>query len=294
MSEAAQDVQAPQQLPRLTGGWRRTVRLVHPVLGTFYLTATQTDHQLSQNPQKSTYVQVPPSGAYQATLHSRGTREGSWSIAGDLTVESQDLLRLLNPENRGLQFTSIEVRQGTEGFSLSNLNGYSLPWESITFTGADKQPISFSINGKCTQLPGPTTPLTKVSRDRPIPSWASGNELVRSWSITYSVQQTPIWANNSDAFPAYYRPGPATWSLSVTTGRQPMSHYAIRLVSAEGFVLTEGILTQINRSSGDRMRSFEYSTTVVDGALNPNRAYDDDIVILDIPLSWPSIWPGVV
>jgi hypothetical protein len=222
-----------------------------------------------------------------------GTTEIDWSLSGDLTKESSGLLNLLSPEARGLCFDYLEICQGFEGGRFNSINSYSLPWNSVTFSGSANQAISFSLNGKSILRPGTITSPLKNNLDHPIPSWATGNARIKSWTITHSVDQKPNWENNENNLPAYYRPGASSWNIQLTTVRALTEHTRIIFQGGGGFELLEGIVTSRGYQSGGRTSAFEYNLEI-QNVRNSVDAFSPSAVSITVPL-WPSnLWPNGV
>lgn len=290
MTQANPSLSGPEFLPRVVAGWRKAVLFDHPATGPIFLPATQAEWQESLSPQFTEYAVTPPTGPKQRTLHARGTKEISWSLAGDLTRESSSLLNLLHPQWRGVALNELQIQQGTEGGRFTASTPYALPWESVSFSAAQHSPVTFSISGKSTVPASSVIGLTKASLDHPIPSWSTGNSFVKAWSITHSVSLSPNWANDPQSLPSYYRPGSSRWQVQLTTVRTLMEHTIIKFV-AGAFELMEAIVTSRSFQSGDRTAGFHYQVTIEN--VRPDRqAFLPSAATITIPV-WPeSLWPG--
>jgi hypothetical protein len=257
-----------------------------------FLSANSADWKETLTPQYTEYALTNPYGAKQRTLHARGTKEISWDISGDLTRETSSLLFLLNPQWRGVSLNSLEIAQGSEGKRFVAINPYDIPWASVSFSGNQNGIVAYSLSGKSTVNPGLLSGTTKIGLAHPIPAWATGNNFVKSWTVSHNVPLSPNWQNNVNPLPQYYRPGPSQWTLNLTTIRVLVEHTIIRFTTG-GFTLIEGIVTSRNFRSGDRNSGFSYEVTIEN--VRPDlEAYLPSATTVTIPI-WPeSLWPDQI
>jgi hypothetical protein len=290
MPKADLSLMIPEFLPRPTAGWRKLVRLDHPATGLIYLPAPTASWKEDLTHSFTRYAKTPASGPYQKNLHARGTKEISWSVSGDLTQESVTLLNLLKPSERGVALTDLQIRQGTEGANFTPSNSFAIPWESVSFQGAANALITYSLSGRSTETWDIPDLVTKSSRDHVIPSWASGNDFVKSWSITHSVGLTPNWENNLEPLPRYYRSGMSEWQMQFTTVRSLQEHSQVKFVFGD-ITLVEAIVTSREFTSGDRTSGFTYSVGLTNARFTDTDAYQASALTITVPLTWPEVNP---
>lgn len=279
-----------EYFPRSVAGWRRGFSLKHPLTGDIVLATSSASWDTQGNPSYSKYLANNPQGPARKAIHSKGVEEISWSVSGDLSLESLGLLNLLKATARGVPFNELSLFQGFEGFHFEGPSTQIL-FDNITFTASQNSPVKFQLSGKSNKDPGnPTTPLSSPVH-RIIPSWATGNSYLTDWSITHAVSLSPIWKNNEDLKPGYYRPGLSEWSMTLGCVRSPSLHDTIRLASSDGIVFLNLVVTGVSRDAGDKAKGVKYKIQLTDIALESDEAYEDTFLQINLPVSWGDLWP---
>jgi hypothetical protein len=271
---------APVIFPRPVTGYRRQVQIAHPFTGVLNLLTNDAHWGDALQPNYVTYAYTPPSGPKQKTIHTAGPDEVTWSVSGELANSSIGLANLLDSNARGVQFQNIIIAQGANDvYYFSNSNGYSLPWSNFTLTGAQNAAVTFSLEGRSTQLPAPygTSGLALLP-DVPVPSWFTGNDFVLSWSISHAVNLTPKWTNTTSSLPFYYRPGVSEYTIQVTTAVALVGHSMIRF-GIGGVSLVEAVITSRNRVLGERNAPASYQVTTTNVRIVDQNAYLPSAVI---------------
>lgn len=246
-------------LPRVAAGYLKIVLIKLPDDGGYIpVLADQASWADSKSWQFTNYAWTPPRGPKQKTIHSIGTREVRITISGQLTRNSFDLGRLMDPGFRGVPIPEIFIQQGGEDVWLFQ-NVY---WSNFSFSGQPDGNISFSFEGRATTRPQAVSPRIQTVIPTPIPSWYSGNSYVTSWQISHSVSMSPNWANTTSEYPAYYRPGPSEFSLVFGTAFAIQEHNTIRIGINE-FTLLEALVQERTYSLGaGRTDPPEYNVTL--------------------------------
>jgi hypothetical protein len=269
---------APLVFPRLVGGYRRAVVLDHPLVGIVNILVNEAGWVETNSPVWTNYADTPSFGPKQKALHSRGTKEISWSIGGELTAESLTLLNLMLSTSRGLSFNSILIQQGTTAVQFLNPDGFSLPWTSFSANGAQDANVSFRLEGRSTRLPTPITPITTYSIQSPIPSWFTGNQYVTAWSMSHSVPLAPSWTNTPYPLPTYYRPGESEFSVDVTTAVALQEYDTIRF-GLGGVSLLDGLVINRTRNTGDRNSHHVYQVTLTNARTIDSNAFTPTVLV---------------
>lgn len=279
--------------PSAAGGWRKYVSVNHPTIGGFSLAASQAGWNDTLGVNRTVYALNPAYGVKRPTVHSRGTKEISWSISGDLTAESSLLMNLLEPASRGVSFTSIQISQAFEGGRFTNSTGWGLPWSDFSVEGSSGGLVTFTLSGRSCQEPSTVSVVPfQANPVHPIPAWASGNNLVKSWKLSHSISLSPVWGNSIDEMPRYYRPGVSSIKIAVMTVRQITPHYQIRFVNYAGAVFSSAVINNRSFMSGDRMSGFTYSAECEDIGATALSGYLPGVTV-SVPLAWPAIlWPS--
>jgi len=225
------------------GGWLRSAK-INGV--TAYCDSATLDQ--GNNYQYTRYALTLPTGNRQKVLHTRGTREVSWSISGDLTTESSGLLNFLHPYYRGLIFP-VAVLQS--GYQESDYIASAM-MENFSLQGAADGTIKYSISGKgLTNIVGAPS-WTVTGHRHPVPGWASGNTLVRSWSVTHSISLQANWHNSQQVLPTYYRPAESEYTMQIQT-LGTFAQYDTISLGVGTFTFVQGLVTKraINYSGND-------------------------------------------
>lgn len=266
--------------PRQVAGFRRLVQVNHPLCGSGTLLSTDASFNDAGNPNYTKYAATPGFGPKQKTIHSAGTREVTWSVAGEVTSASLGLLNLLWGKARGVNFNSLLISQGTANFYFDNAGAYGLPWNQFSVSGNQNAGLTFSLEGKATVDPSTTViPIAPVVVSTPVPSWTTGNELVLSWSLSHSTNLQPHWFNNPSMLPAYYRALDSEFTLQLTTAKE-LCNYTLVRIGYGNITFTELILTSANITFGDRNSTvtYEASSTNV-GIASQANAYNEFVNI---------------
>jgi len=274
---------------RQVAGYRRHVNFTHPGTGSLNLLVTQASWDEALTPQYNVFALTPPTGPKQKIIHSRGTKEISWNITGDLTRETITLANLLKPENRGVDPTSLRIQQGAETALFSNPETFNIPWGTFSLTGAQNSNISFSLSGKSTLLPTVPPAENILLAQHPLPSWSSGNSLVTGWTISHTVNLTANWDNNEDPLPVYYRPGESEYEFQVTTAIALAEHSLIKLASRD-VELLEGVVTSRGRETGDQSGHFSYRVSLTNVRFGLD-AFEPSSVSVIVANPTPDAWP---
>jgi len=229
---------------------------------------------------------TPVIGFKQKTVHARGVTEVSFSLTGDLTQESASVfLQLLDSANRGTNFPVV-IQQELPGIFLN-----SCLTEDITLTGAQNGIVTWSLSGKCLQLPTPAGKLTQIDFQHPIPAWASGAELVSTWSLSHKVALKATWRNNQRALPTYYRPGESEYSLSFTTLTELREHDRISIGVAD-ILIIEGLVLRRVFNTGGRNEPLKFQAEVTNVNIRPaniTKGPDVPREVPGVPLNLPSL-----
>lgn len=216
---------------RPIGGWLRAAR----INGVLVLTDSVSFRQ-PNNFQWTKYALTPPQGNRQKTGHARGTTEPGFSISGEFTAEAGGLIAFLTPGMRGVPFPVV-VSQGPTSLQMS-----PCLMETFNLTGAPNSTIKYSLSGKSINLPTSGGSVGQGSWQHPLPGWSSGNNLVRSWSITHSVGLGANFANDQNPFPAYYRSSESEYNLQVTTA-VVLREYDTVSIGIGNFAIVVGLVT---------------------------------------------------
>lgn len=235
------------------------------------------------SPKYTNYALTPPMGWKQKTGHSRGTKETSWNIAGELTVESLNILRFLDPSARGQLFT-VRMQQGP----TEEIIPYCV-MENFSLTGGSNGIITYTISGKSVFPVSYQDSRIANIRHHPIPGWASGrgDSFIRSWTITHSVGLTANWANDQNPRPVYYRPGESEYQLQLNTLADFREYDGIN-VGLGDFLIVRGLVTERGVTlSGREIKAYRVTVTNVNLEMN---AYSPGarITASRAPEAWPS------
>jgi hypothetical protein len=283
---------APVIYPRPVTGFRRLVQAAHPLCGVMTLLSTDASFSGTGNPNYTKYAFTPGVGPKQKTIHTVGTREVSWTIDGEITVASLGLLMLFAGTARGRNFSQLLVSQGTanslgqSNFFFDNPDGNSLPWNQISLSGNPNAGLTFSLEGRATIDPVPAPVLLgPVVVSPPVPAWATGNDLVISWSLSHNTNLQPSWFNSPDMLPAYYRALDSEFTLQLTTA-VALANYTLIRIGYGGVNLAEMVVTSENITFGDRNSPITYQVSSTNaGIMDQANAYREsvDIVLLGVP-----------
>jgi hypothetical protein len=233
------------------------------------------------SPNYTKYAFTPGIGPKQKAIHSAGTREVTWSVAGEVTATSLGLLRLFEGSARGVNFSQLLISQGIATFLFDNLDGVSIPWDQFSVSGNPNAGLTFSLEGKTTVDPLRTAvPITPVIVSAPVPSWTTGNDLVLSWSLSHNVNLQPFWFNSPGMLPAYYRALDSEFTLQITTAVALANYTLVRI--GFGYInFAELILTNENITFGDRNSPVTYQASSTNVAIvNQANAYQEYVQIL--------------
>lgn len=262
IQESEAFVIAPVITPRPAAGYRNVVRVDHPLTGTLDLLVTSASWNETNSYNFTPRAYTPNIGPKQEGLHSRGTKELTWRVDGDLTTETLPILNLALSEARGVSFNQIYMQQGSVIHQFSNQTGYSIPWTSFSLTGSPDSPITFSLEGRSILYPVPSFTILEVFPNKtPIPSWFSGNDYVTDWTFSHSVPLSAVWSNSSSPFPAYYRPGASEINMGFGTGIGLMEHTLVRF-GLGGIQILEGLVMDRGRVLGDQTTHHSYTVNL--------------------------------
>jgi hypothetical protein len=277
-------------------GHRRLVQVSHPNFNGCNLLTTDAGWSDTHQPNYVTYAFTPPSGSKQKTVHSQGPSEITWTLSGELTSSTIGLLSLMNSSARGVNFSTIHMLQGpVDSYYFSNNPsvGSFLPWSSFTLNGNQNGAVSYTLEGRSTNIPTnvPSAVSGLTLPDVPVPSWYTGNQYVTAWSISHSVNLAPQWANSPSAYPAYYRPGVSEYTIQVTTMVGLIEHSLIKF-GVGGITMVEAVVTSRNRTFGGRGAPMTYQATVNNARVSDqNQAYPS--VVVTIPATIPTAAFGI-
>lgn len=256
-----QAIGAADVFPRPVAGHRHAARIVLNNGETIDMLTTSAEITETLNWQFTSRALTPPEGPKQRVLHSKGTKEVSWSIAGDLSAEAIGLMGFFAPTNvfqrRGARLSQIIIQQGLRVEVLQDVY-----WSSISLSGSPNSAITFSIEGR--GLIDPLLsglPLALTDRHHPVPSWTSGALLVSGWTLTRSVPLNPVFWNRPEALPKYYRPGDTEMTLEVETAIQPQDHDLIKVGLGE-VGIAEAVVTSRTRSVGGSNEHQKFRTSL--------------------------------
>jgi hypothetical protein len=273
------EVFAPTERP--LGGWLKV-----GWVGGIPIHMTNGGFTVSQSPKYTNYMYTPPKGWKQKTGHSRGTKETSWTISGEYSIESLNLIDFLHPSIRGQVFT-VRIQQGSKAEILP----YAM-LESCSFQAAPNSIVSVTLSGKSVF---PVTlqqarPLTFLHH--PIPGWCTGRPLsyIRNWSISHQVSLSPNWGNNQSPRPIYYRAGESEYQMQISTSAVYREFDEISL-GISNFMLIQGIVTERGLTLGGKdPKAYRVSITNLD--LNKD-AYTEAAfaTLADPEMLVPDAWP---
>jgi hypothetical protein len=239
----------------LEAGWKKAAR----VNGIDLLIDISSMEQRDSY-QYTNYAVNPANGYKQKTLHSRGTVEINWSLSGDLFREDAGLLNFLLPANRGIIFP-LSVMQGSDAQEIE-----SAYLESCSFSSGGDQSVKYSLSGRGITPINDTIGWSLPPRYIPVPGWNSGNDLVRSWTLTMTNSLSPKWLNNQNLLPYYYRVSQTDYSLQITTVKTLQEYDTISL-SLGSLVFITAIVTQRSTAtSGKDVKSYQTEVTNVNPA----------------------------
>jgi hypothetical protein len=280
---------APVIYPRPVTGFRRLVQVAHPMCGAMTLLSTDVSFTDSGSPNFTKYVYTPginPDAQigipYQKVIHTVGTREISWTIGGEVTEASLGLLALLTGSARGVNFDRMLISQGNVNFFFDNPTGVALPWNQVSVNGNSNASLTFSLEGKSTVDPFPDTgPPGSVFISTQVPSWATGNDLVLSWSLSHSVNLQPFWFNTLSTLPAYYRVLDSEFTLQLTTA-VALSPYTLIKIGYGYINLVSMVVTSENITFGDRNSPVTYQVSSTNAGMQEQDAYYTDFVDISL------------
>ena len=265
------------------------------MFGSGTLLSTDASLNDSGNPNYTKYASTPGWGPKQKALHSAGTREVTWNIAGEVTSGSLGLLELLTGSARGVNFSRLLISQGNSSFLFDNQDGNSLPWNQVSLSGNPNSGLTFSLEGKATVDPflGAAV-IAPIVVTPPVPTWTTGNDLVLSWSLSHNVNLQPFWFNDPKQWllskgiatnvnimlPSYYRALDSEFTLQITTAVALAEYTLIRI--GYGYVnFLELILTSENITFGDRNSPVTYQASSTNVAVaSQASAYTEYVNIL--------------
>jgi hypothetical protein len=270
-------VGVPVIYPRPAAGFRRLVQVIYPYSpyssSGLLATLLSNDASLAEsgNPNYTKYAATPGTGPKQKVIHTAGTAELTWTVGGDVTAASLGLLMsLFKGSARGVNFQSVLVSQGSDGFFFDNSDGTSLPWGQVSLTGGPNAGLQFSIEGKATIPAAPASNvLGSIIVDYPVPTWATGNDRVLSWSLSHNVNLQPHWFNTPGMLPAYYRAGDSEFTLQVTMATALVAYTLIR-IGFGSVSLAEMVVTSRNATFGDRNSPVTYQVSSTNSKLLPS------------------------
>jgi hypothetical protein len=182
---------APVVYPRPVTGFRRLVQASHPLAGFVNLLSTSAEFTDTGSPNFTKYAFTPGVGPKQKTLHTSGTKEISWTLGGEITSASLGMLNLLTGSARGVNFSQLLISQGVDSFFFNDPTGTALPWNQFSLSGNQNAGLTFTLEGKATIEPATFGMIGSVVVSPQIPTWATGNDYVLSWSLSHNVQLQP-------------------------------------------------------------------------------------------------------
>lgn len=247
-------------------GWVRIGRIDNiPVL------VTNWDLSVPLRREQQSMVASPPFGPRQPVLHAPGTEEVTWSIRGDLSRESANLIYFLDPSRRGYQF-NIQVQQSNV---VDLLVGCYC--EGFELAGSPNSPVTFNMHGRCLNYPVNGTEFVLGSYHHPIPSWVTGNLLVENWTVNHDIALTPVWWNNGLTLPTYYRAGESNYRIQTATVMQLVAYdfisFGIGGVNVSGMIQSRGVA-----SNGREVRTYPVEMSNVSVFADPLTAGAVEIV----------------
>lgn len=214
------------------------------------------------------YALTRVSGAMQKVLHSRGTKQISWSLSGSLFVESADILALFLPSARNQVFP-LEVQQESPSKQLSRCLV-----SSVSLSGSARNAVSLSLQGVALDMPTPGGGYTFSNYKYPVPGWFTGNSWIKSWSISHTINYSPNWANDQNPLPAYYRVGESEYDFRITTSTVYQKHDSISLGVGNILMLSGVIENEVVNWAGTSEESYDYTVKNVSVTSSP---YSDAI-----------------
>ena len=235
------------------GGWQKFVRVDGNVLLT-----DQGSWNEQNNYQHTRYADVPLTGDLQKTLHTRGTQEISWTVGGEISSEAAGILNFLDSAKRGDTF-DVDMQQGASVDRISDA-----VMESFQVSGTPNGLLRFTMSGRSLQAVSTGTPIGVLTAQHSVPTWSCGNSAVRSFTIDHRVPLTPIYRNDQQVRPKYYRPADSEYSLTVVTAGNLIEHDTITL-GVGSFTLLTGIVVSRGASLGgpEDIKSFQVQLTNV-------------------------------
>lgn len=215
------------------------------------------DIEVPNNFSVQNFAGILPTGNREKTLHARGTSEVTFRLIGELTIESARLALLLDTSNRGVTF-DITVQQ----FGVVDVLTQCLA-DNFQLSASANGPVKYSLSGRGLAFPtsGPAFPFTTYQH--PIPGWASGNTLVESWNISHQISLTPVWRNNANVLPAYYRVGFSEIMFQVVTSVQ-YEEYDIVSFGMGNLTITGMVRNRGANSAGHEPRTYNAELTNID------------------------------
>jgi hypothetical protein len=265
--------------PRPAAGFRRQVQITHPFCGSLGLLTNDASVNESNSPNFTKYVATPAFGPKQKTIHSAGTKEINWSVGGEVTNSSLGLVRLMQSAARGVSLSSLGIQQGIDGFWFDNPIGACIPWMSFSLSGNQNAGLSFTLEGRSTRLPVPVPGLLSTAPDVQVPSWATGNNYILSWSLSHNTNLQAFWGNTPTMLPAYYRPGESEYSLQLTMSVFLVEHTLIRIALGQIHIF-EAVVTSRNRTFGDRNSPVTYQVTSTNAKVSDQNGYTDFVDVI--------------
>lgn len=243
---------------RPPGGWLKSARL-----NGITVLAENGSFSHTNNYSYSKYALTFPGGYRQKVLHSRGTKEVSFQVSGDLTYSGGGIANFLHAYYRGLIFP-VAMSQG--GSALGVASGMM---ESFSLTGSADGTVKYSLSGKSLSDYVAIAPWVVTDYEDAVPAWNTGNTNVRSWTITHTTSLQAKWFNTQSALPAYYRPGESEYSMQITT-MLAMQEYDTISIGVGSFAIIQGLVTQRSvQFSGREPITYEVSVTNVNLSNNP-------------------------
>lgn len=247
-----------------------TTGIAHPghlkvaSLGGVILPCESANISQQLNYQYTKYALTLPAGVRQKTLHSRGTKETTWSLSGDLFYESASITNLILPTNRGIYLTLL-IRQGPLTERLDNCM-----IESFTLEGSADGMVRYNISGKSLNEVMIVGPFAYAGFKYTVPGWTSGNALVKSWSLSHQVGLTANWANNQNPLPTYYRTAESEYNLQLSTLVQPGEYDTVSIGIGTAAILTGLVTSRQVSYSGEDPKTYNCAVTNVSVQRGPS------------------------
>lgn len=176
--------------------------------------------------------------------YSEGTIAVTGNIGFDVNEKAMKLFDVSKLFKRGYQFP-LKIYDSERGYEISNCFITNL---SVTGSSGGLVTASMSFIG------GPRSGIKEIvdfrqiavadgswSRDdSPVGYWASGNEDVRDWTLTYTQVAEPVYLNGindtDDRYCRYIKVGGLTYTLDVTTFNQ-IYEYDNIVISTKNFTV---------------------------------------------------------